>query len=296
VYARRAGHSVVLLEKEAVPGGQMAMTPEIENMPGILTIDGFSLAAQMAEQAKRLGAEIVKTSVSALQLTPGSLRVDAGLKSYTPKAVILAMGARRRRLDIPGEAQLAGRGVSWCAVCDGHFFRGKPVAVVGGGNTALEDALHMASLGCDVTLVHRRTAFRGSPVLAERVNSQPNIHMLTPYTPVMIEGEKRVTGLRVQHAETQDARTLEVAAVFECVGTQANTELLKGLLPLDTEGRVGAGEDTETGVPGVYAVGDLRRKNLYQIVTAASDGAVAATRASGFVSVHGLQGTKAPIL
>ncbi len=291
VYARRAGLSVVLLEKEPVPGGQMALTPEIENVPGILSIDGFTLSEQMAEQAKRLGAEIVKTFVTAMRLNPGALRVEAGLSAYTPKALILAMGARRRRLEIPGEERLAGKGVSWCAVCDGHFFKGKQVAVIGGGNTALEDALHLASLDCDVTLVHRRAEFRASPVLSERVRKQPKIKLMTPYIPVSIEGEQRVTGLRVRSAETESALTLEVSAVFECVGTLANTELLKGLLPLDAEGRVEAGEDTETGIPGVYAIGDLRRKVLYQIVTAAADGAVAASRASAFVGRAAL-GTK----
>lgn len=289
VYARRAGLSVTLLVKEQ--GGQMAMTPEIENVPGILSIDGFSLGAQMTEQAKRLGAEIVTAAVTSLRLEPNALRVEAGAKTYNPKALILAMGARRRRLEIPGEEKLIGRGISWCAVCDGHFFRKKPVTVVGGGNTALEDALHLASLDCDVTLVHRRAEFRASPVLSERVRKQPKIKLMTPYIPVSIEGEQRVTGLRVRSAETESALTLEVSAVFECVGTLANTELLKGLLPLDAEGRVEAGEDTETGIPGVYAIGDLRRKVLYQIVTAAADGAVAASRASAFVGRAAL-GTK----
>ncbi len=281
VYARRAGLSVTLLVKEQ--GGQMAMTPEIENVPGILSIDGFSLGAQMTEQAKRLGAEIVTAAVTSLRLEPNALRVEAGAKTYNPKALILAMGARRRRLEIPGEEKLIGRGISWCAVCDGHFFRKKPVTVVGGGNTALEDALHLASLGCEVTLLHRRAEFRGSPLLLERVKSQPRIKLMTPYTPVSVEGETRVTALHARHTETDAALTLETAAVFECVGTLANTELLKGILPLDKEGRVEAGEDTETGIPGVYAAGDLRRKGLYQIVTAAADGAVAATRAGLFV-------------
>lgn len=284
VYARRAGLSVILLEKEPMPGGQMALTPEIENVPGILTVDGFTLGERMTEQAKRLGADIVKDAASGLHLEPGNLRVDAGLKTYAPKALILAMGARRRRLELPGEEAFAGRGVSWCAVCDGHFFRGKPVAVIGGGNTALEDSLHMASLGCDVTLVHRRSEFRGSRILADRVARQERIKLLTPYVPVAIEGDKKVTGLRVRHAETEQTQDLTVDAVFECVGTLANTELLKGWLALDAEGRVTAGEDTETGIPGVYAVGDLRRKELYQIVTAASDGAVAAVRATRFIT------------
>jgi thioredoxin reductase (NADPH) len=283
VYARRAGLSVTLLEKEPMPGGQMATTPEIGNMPGILSIDGFTLSGQMAGQAKNLGAEIVTRAATALRLEPGNLRVETEGGVYAPKAVILAMGARRRRLGIPGEDRLAGRGVSWCAVCDGHFFKGKPVAVVGGGNTALEDALHLASLGCEVTLLHRRDAFRGSPSLAESVRKEPRILVKTPVRPLSVEGETSVTGLLLSHAETGETLTLPVSAVFVCAGTVANAELAAPWLSLNPEGRVKAGEDTETGIPGVYAAGDIREKPLYQIVTAAADGAVAAIRTAGFI-------------
>jgi thioredoxin reductase (NADPH) len=284
VYARRAGLSVAVLEKEAMPGGQMATTPEIENMPGILMTDGFTLSTQMAEQAKRLGAEIISGAVTELCLEPERLGAVAGGRAFEPKTVILAMGARRRRLGIPGEDRLSGRGVSWCAVCDGNFFRGKAAAVIGGGNTALEDALHLASLGCSVTLLHRRDGFRGSPALLERVREEPRIRVMTPYLPVSIEGETVVTGLSVSHAVTGETAMLPVSAVFVCAGTVANTELLERWLPLGAEGRVEAGEDCGTGIPGVYAAGDIRKKPLYQIVTAAADGAVAATRAAGFIS------------
>ena len=282
VYARRAGLSAAVLEKEHMPGGQMMTTPEIENMPGIPRIDGFSLSGQMAEQAKRLGAEIVAGAVTGLILEPGALRVETAARAFAPKTVILAMGARRRRLGIPGEDTFAGRGVSWCAVCDGNFFKGSAVAVTGGGNTALEDALHLASLDCHVTLLHRREEFRGSPSLLKRVREEPRITVMTPYLPVSVEGDLSVTGLTASRAVTGETVTLPVRAVFVCVGTVANTELLDKWLPLGPEGRIEAGEDCETGIPGVYAAGDIRKKPLYQIVTAAADGAVAAIRASGF--------------
>lgn len=284
VYARRAGLSAVLVEKESVPGGQMATTPEIENMPGFAAVDGFTLSTQMAEQAKALGAEIVTGEVTELSLEPGELRAAGDVGPYMPKTIILAMGARRRKLDVPGEDRFAGRGVSYCAVCDGSFFKNRPVAIVGGGNTALEDALHMAALGCTVTLLHRRDGFRGSPSLLERVRSESKINVLTPYIPVSVEGEKAVTGITVSHAATGGETTIPVSGVFVCVGTIANTELLAGTLPLDGEGRILAGEDCMTGIPGVYAAGDIRAKQLYQIVTAAADGAAAATNAAGYIN------------
>ena len=283
VYACRAGLSVTVLEKEAMPGGQMATTPEIENMPGFPPTDGFTLSERMAEQARRLGAEIIQGAADKLCLKPGELRVDAGGRAFTPQTVILAMGARRRRLDIPGEDRLLGRGVSYCAVCDGNFFKNKPVAVVGGGNTALEDALHLSSLGCRVTLLHRRDEFRGAPSLLRRVREEGRIDVMTPYRPVSVEGESAVTGLTAAHAVSGETSSLPVSAVFVCAGTVANTELLEGWLPLGAEGRVAAGEDCFTGIPGVFAAGDIRTKPLYQIVTAAADGAVAAARSAEFI-------------
>jgi thioredoxin reductase (NADPH) len=283
VYARRAGLDTLVMEKEPFPGGQMATTPEIENMPGFIKIDGFSLSGQMAEAAKDLGAEFVNETVTGLSLEPGKLQVRTETEAYSPKAIILAMGARRRKLDIAGEDTFYGRGVSYCAVCDGNFFANKPVAVVGGGNTALEDALHLAALGCEVTLLNRRDEFRGSPSLLDRVRNEPKIQVKTPYKPVTIEGGAAVTGLTAEHISSGEKIYLQVSAVFVCVGTVANTELIKDKLPLAPDGRIDVGEDCETSIAGVYAAGDIRQKPLYQIVTAAADGAVAANRAAAFV-------------
>lgn len=287
VYASRAGLSPVILEKMPAPGGQMTSTPEIENVPGIMAVDGNVLGGNMAEQALRLGAKIITKDVTAFDLRPGALRVDAGDTAFSAKAVILAMGARRRRLGIEGEARLAGRGVSWCAVCDGFFFRGKHIAVIGGGNAALDDALYMASLGCKVTLMHRRKEFRGAPFLVERLRKDPNVEILTPYLPVSIEGEMSVTALLARHADTGETVTIPVSAVFICAGMVPNTEMLSDWLDLDSDGCIQAGEDTETGIPGVYAAGDIRRKPLRQIITATADGAVAATRAAEFINRNG---------
>ena len=286
LYARRAGLPATVWEEQWVPGGQMATTPEIENVPGIAKTDGFFLSETMAEQVRQLGAVIETRTATGFALRPGALLVHSGDLTTTAGAIILAMGARRRKLGIPGEDRLAGRGVSYCAVCDGHFARGKPVAVVGGGNTALEDALHLANLGCSVALVSRGNEFNASPILQEGVNAEPRITVMKPYHSVAIEGEKAVAGLRVKHAETGAEDTLAVSAVFVCIGMVANTELVKDWLALDGEGRIVAGEDTETGIPGVFAAGDIRQKPLYQIVTAASDGAVAATRAAEFLRLQ----------
>jgi thioredoxin reductase (NADPH) len=281
VYARRAGMDTVVLEREPFPGGQMATTPEIENMPGFTLTDGFSLSSQMAEQAKKLGAEFICGNVLAVDTDKLYAETDKG--AYTAKAVILAMGARRRALGIPGETELTGRGVSYCAVCDGNFFRNKPVVVIGGGNTALEDTLHLAGLGCEVALLHRRDEFRGGAALLDRVRKEGKIQVMTPYLPLSIDGGAYVTGLTAAHASTSEKIHIPASAVFICAGTVANTDLIKGKIPLDAEGRVTAGEDCETGIPGVYAAGDIRQKPLYQIVTAAADGAVAATRAADHI-------------
>ena len=196
------------------------------------------------------------------------------------------MGARRRKLGVEGEDRFSGRGVSWCATCDGAFFKNKAVAVIGGGNTALEDALYLASAGCEVALVHRRDQFRGVDMLEKEVRAEPRITLKTPYVPVEILGGQAVTGLALRHAVTGEPLELAVSGVFVCIGTVANTELLAGVLPLDGEGRVTAGEDTLTAIPGVFAAGDIRKKPLYQIVTAAADGAVAAAEAHKYVRAN----------
>jgi len=284
LYARRAGIPATIWEEQYMPGGQMATTPEIENIPGILQTDGFVLSETMAEQVKQLGAVIEMKKATGLSLKPGALSAEAeDGQTAEAETIILAMGARRKKMGIPGEEKFAGRGVSYCAVCDGRLARGKTLAVVGGGNTALEDAIHLANLDCTVTLLHRRNEFRGSPHLLKSVKSHPRITIMTPYIPVAVEGENSISGLLVKHVETEVTETLALSAVFVCIGTMANTEPVKNWLELDSEGRINASENTKTGIPGVYAAGDIRKKPLYQIVTATTDGAVAATHAAEFL-------------
>ena len=283
LYAGRGGIPVTLWEASSMPGGQMTTTPEIENFPGVFKTDGFALSEIMKKQALELGAKIETQKAVKFSLTPGHLQIDGERESVVAKTLILAMGVRRRKLGIPGEDRLLGRGVSFCAICDGHFFKGKKVAVAGGGSTALEEALHLAELGCDVTLLHRRESFRGEADLLLRVRKNERITIATPYVLTAVEGDRFVTNVLAKHSQTGKEMSLEVSALFVCVGTVANTELVSEILPLDEEGRILAGETTQTNIPGVYAAGDIRQKPLYQIVTATADGAVAAMKAGEFL-------------
>ena len=287
IYARRAGVPVLLLE-HTLPGGQMNTTPEVENYPGFERISGFELGDAMRRQALALGTELRSAAVTALDLSGAQPVVHTAKESLVCDALILAMGATRRLLDVEGEARFTGRGVSYCATCDGSFFRGKTVAVVGGGNTALEDALYLAGLCREVVLIHRRDEFRGEAYLEKEVRQNASITLRLSETVTAIEGGQRVEQLRLRHAVTGDESVLPVDAVFVAVGTLPQTALLRGQLALDAGGYVPAGEDTKTGHPAIFAAGDLRQKELRQIITAAADGAVAATHAAKVCKSKGL--------
>lgn len=284
IYACRAGLDVILLESQPVPGGQMSTTPEIENYPAVPKTGGFELAMAMSEQAQALGARIIHEEVRELNLAQERKTALTGSGIYSARTVILAMGARRRKLGIEGEERLAGRGVSWCAICDGNFFKGKPVAVIGGGETAIEDALYLAGLGCTVTVIHRRDEFRASSRVLDKARADSRITFLTPYIPVKINGEMLVDGITVRNAQMGEEQVLPVNGVFVCAGTQGNSELIAGLLPVEPDGRLIADESAKTPLDGVFIAGDLRKKQVYQIVTATSDGAVAATMASRYIN------------
>lgn len=275
VYARRAGLTVAVFEGEMC-GGQMILTPEVENYPGIAKISGAELSYAMHEQMIALGADLVEAPVTAVKKADGFTVVAD--KEYTAKALIIANGAKRRKLGIPGEEKYIGRGVSYCAVCDGMFFKGKTVAVIGGGNTALEDAIYLAGICEKVYLIHRRTEFRAQKHLTDKIRSIANITVVTPANPAEIRGDMRVTAL-----ELDNAAVLEVSAVFVAIGLLPENEMFFDLVELEN-GYVKAGDDTHTSCAGVFAAGDTRTKSLRQIVTAAADGAVAATEAEKFLN------------
>ena len=280
IYACRAGLSALVFEGE-VCGGQMLLTPEIENYPGLPGTSGAALATAMREQMLALGASLVERRVKAAEKTADGFRLTAGKQTYDARTVVLATGAQRRHLGVPGEERLAHRGVSYCAVCDGSFFRGREVAVVGGGNTALEDALYLAGICPRVWLIHRRADFRAQAHLVERLHAEPKIEFLPSSAVTEIRGGDRVESILVgtPHGE----RELPVSAVFVAVGLVADNAAFAGLVELDESGYIRAGADTRTTCHGVFAAGDTRTAPLRQIVTAAADGAAAATAAEQYL-------------
>lgn len=279
LYGARGGMKTVIAER-GMAGGQMTNTMEIDNYPGAgVGVGGFELGDKMKTQAEHFGAETVTNEVIALDLAAEPKKVTfADETELYAKTVILAMGASPKPLGVPGEDTFRGRGVSYCATCDGMFFRNKTVAVVGGGNTALEDALVLAKTSAKVYLIHRRDGFRASPIYVELAKNTENIEFVLNETVAEICGEMKVNALKLS-----SGRELAVDGVFAAVGTVPNTELVKGLLTLDDGGYIPADETTKTEIPGVYAAGDIRRKPLRQVITAASDGAVAATMAERYL-------------
>ena len=283
LYAKRAGVSVLVLER-SIYGGQVTNTPTVENYPGIHTITGVDLAMALHEQVAKLGVEVRMEEPLSLQLDTDPKVVTTARGSYEAKTVIIANGVKRRQLGCPGEERLAGRGVSYCATCDGAFFQGAEVAIVGGGNTALEDALFLSNNCAAVHLIHRRDQFRGSSILAEAVKKRQNIHLHLNSVVEEITGEEKVAGARLRDVTTGEETRLELSGVFVAVGLAPDNAAFAGQLALDGAGYIQAGEDCRTNLAGVFAAGDTRTKEVRQIITAAADGAVAALGAANYVN------------
>lgn len=274
LYSLRAGRSTLLMEEKNY-GGQMAETGVIENMPGSPDAEGWELAMRFGQQVEQLGVSTAFEKATRLEPQGDHLRICTdGEVCYEARRVILAMGVRRRRLNVPGEDRLAGHGVGWCAVCDGAFFRGQTVAVVGGGNTALEDALYLSGLCKKVYLLVRGDSFRGQAALIQRVTTQENIEVRFQTQLTEILGEDKVSGITV--AQAGHAETISLSGVFIAIGLSPDTSLYREVVEIDSNGYIIAGEDCRTSVPGIFAAGDLRTKEIRQIVTALADGAVAA--------------------
>ncbi len=284
LYAKRAGCSTLLLEG-GVLGGQAAATPAIENWPGTAHISGADFAENLSAQSRALGAELRFEAATGLEAAGGVKTVTTAAGSYSGRAVILANGVRRRKLGVPGEDRLTGRGVSSCATCDGGFFRGRDVAVVGGGNTALEDALYLAALCPTVWLIHRRSRFRGERHLVDSVGDVANIRPLMDTRVVEIQGEHAVSAVVTEGPRGR--RVLPVSGVFAAVGLVPDNAAFSPPLELDEQGYICAGCDCRTGLPGVFAAGDTRTKDLRQLVTAAADGATAAAQAGLYLHTQG---------
>jgi len=280
LYAARAGMSVVVLEKLAA-GGQMAESPQIDNYPGFTQgIDGFTLGQQMKETAERFGAESRFTEVTALNLTDDVKSAETSEGTFFGRTVVIATGAHPKLLNVPGEQELVGRGVHYCAACDGMFYRGKTVVVVGGGNTAAADAVLLSRLAKKVIVVHRRDSLRASRVYHKPLLETENVEFRWNSQVQEIQAGK----VLLRDVTTGAVTELACDGVFVGIGRQPATDLVKDSLTLDAQGYIAADESTVTNLPGVYAVGDVRTKALRQIVTAVADGAVAVHHAEEYLA------------
>ena len=283
IYARRASKSVLVLEALSY-GGQIINTPDIENYPVAAHISGYEFATKVYEQASALGAEFVFEKAVEITDNGDTKTVKTTENEYECKAVIIATGSENRKLGIENEEDLVGRGISYCATCDGAFYRGKTVAVVGGGNTALEDALYLADLAETVYLIHRRDAFRGDESTVNALKQRDNVKFIYNSTVTKLNADKRLTSIEVTDKNTGDTQTIELNGLFVAVGRIPENQNFSKLVDLDESGYIKAGEDCVTNAPGIFAAGDNRVKNVRQLVTAAADGAVAATEAVRYIS------------
>ena len=283
IYARRAARSVLVLEAVNY-GGQILNTPDIENYPVEAHISGYDFSTKVYEQAKDLGAEFVFEKVVEIRSEEDKKTVITPKNTYTAKAVILATGSENRKLGLDDEDRLVGRGVSYCATCDGNFYRNKVVAVVGGGNTALEDALYLSDLAKQVYLIHRRDSFRGEETNAARLKEKDNVEIIYNANVTKLISEKRLKAIEVTDKLNGNVRTIELNGLFIAVGRIPENRNFADLIKLDDAGYVIAGEDCHTNIDGIFVAGDNRTKMLRQLVTATGDGAVAATEAVKYIN------------
>lgn len=283
IYAQRARLDTLVLEKEYISGGQVVNTYEVDNYPGLPGIGGYELGLKFREHADSLGAEFVTAEVKRIIIEGKQKKVETEEQTYLAKSLILATGAKHRKLGVPGEEELSGMGVSYCATCDGAFFRGRTVVVVGGGDVAVEDAIFLARACEKVYLVHRRDELRAARSLQEKLFACKNVEIIWDTVVKEINGEDRVEAVKLENVKTGEKHNLALDGVFIAVGILPNSEGFKGLVDMDGQGYVKAGEDCVTSQPGILAAGDVRTKALRQIVTAAADGANAVTAAQEYL-------------
>lgn len=278
IYGARAGKRILVLEAKAY-GGQIIETAEIENYPGIKNVSGYEFAENLFNQATDLGVEIVFEQVTKVVLEDNLKKVVTDDNEYTGVILIIASGLKKRKLGIEREEELTGKGVSYCATCDGAFYRDKVTAVNGGGNTAVSEALYLSDICSKVYLIHRRDTFRAEEGLVEKAKQKANIEILFNSEITGLHGDEHLSEITVINKETDEENNLSVDGVFVCIGQLPQNDYLNGLVELDDYGYINAGEDCTTNVKGIFAAGDCRTKNIRQLVTAASDGAVAAVQA-----------------
>ena len=283
LYAARAGLSALVLERFA-PGGQMALTSQIDNYPGFPQgVDGFALGQDMRAAAERFGAKTVMAEVKKLDLKANPKVAETVKGVFYGKTVAFATGANPRKLGIPGEKELTGLGVSYCAHCDGMFYRGKTVAVVGGGNSAVADALILSRVAQKVYIIHRRDSLRATKIYYEPLRKAENVEFVWNSAVSALHSDETLSAVTVRDLQSGREREIRLDGLFVSIGREPATELVAGQLALVEAGYIAAGEDTVTSIPGVYAVGDVRSKALRQVVTAVADGAMAAQMAEEFL-------------
>ena len=271
IYAQRAMLDFIVIEKEYMPGGQVVQTYEVDNYPGIPKTNGMDLGMKFSEHAKELGVESITAEVKEINADNEIILKNGDI--LKTKTIILATGAVHQTLGVEGEEKLKGMGVSYCATCDGAFFRNKVTAVVGGGNVALEDALFLSRMCEKVYLIHRRDEFRGAKILQDEVKKNDKIEILWNTIVTKIDGDEVVQSIQLQDVDNHVDKSLDVDGIFIAVGTKPASKLLSGKLSTDEKGYIIAGEDGVTNIPGIFVAGDGRSKNLRQVVTAVSDGA-----------------------
>lgn len=284
IYASRARLNTIWIDKNFAPGGQITATYEVDNYPGMPGISGMDLGEAFGEHARKLGLEPKREKILSLENISGDIKtIHTKKNEYQARTIILAFGAEHRKLDIPGEDDLGGLGVSYCATCDGAFYKDRTAVVVGGGNAAAEDAVFLSGLCKKVYLVHRRDELRADKAIQEKVFDCENIEMVWESIPLEILGQDEVTGIKIRNVKTGEERELDTDGVFIAVGIVPNTTLLEAQLELDENGYICAGEEGITSAAGVFAAGDIRTKALRQVVTAVSDGANAVASAQKYL-------------
>ncbi|MCC2254306.1 thioredoxin-disulfide reductase [Ruminococcus sp. CLA-AA-H200] len=283
IYGQRAGKSTVIIEG-SVFGGQITSSPNVENYPGIASVSGSEFSMNLLDQAMKLGAETVMEQVTGIRDEGEVKIIETAGKEYPCRSVILATGVSHRHLGVPGEERLAGSGVSYCATCDGAFFRGRDVAVVGGGSTALQDAEFLSNYCSRVYLIHRRDEFRGEEKIVSRLREKENVEFVLSATVKEITGDMAVEGVVLNNKKTGEEFSLAVSGVFIAVGQIPKNEMFADLVKLDGSGFILAAEDCVTSCPGIFAAGDCRTKEVRQLTTAAADGAVAALAACKYIA------------
>jgi thioredoxin reductase (NADPH) len=284
IYAQRAMLNTLVIEKSVMSGGQVLNTYEVDNYPGHKGINGFDLGIKFREHADELGAIFIEEEVKKIELNEQIKKVITEKETYEAKTIIIATGARYRKLEIPGEAEFSGLGVSYCATCDGAFFRNKTTCVVGGGDVAVEDAIFLARMCKKVYVIHRRDEFRAAKSLQEKLFSLENVEVIWDNKVNQIKGDGQVNEIVIENVKTKEEQVIDTDGIFVAVGIIPNSDEFEGVVAMNEQKYIIAGEECNTNIEGIFAAGDIRTKMLRQIVTATSDGANAVSSVQNYIN------------